>query len=104
VIFFSLSPLGERVVRPKAGPGVGVFQMVKYERPTIATSRARAMRKEMTDAERKLRFLLRSRRLGGAKFRRQAPIGPFIADFVVEADGGQHYELNRDRERDRWLT
>jgi very-short-patch-repair endonuclease len=85
--------------------------MVKYERPPLATSRARTMRKEMTDAERKLWFLLRSRRLGGAKFRRQAPIGPFIADFVclshkliVEADGGQHYELNRDRERDRWLS
>jgi very-short-patch-repair endonuclease len=84
--------------------------MVKYERPPLATSRARTMRREMTDAERKLWFLLRSRRLNGVKFRRQAPVGPFIADFVcfshkliVEADGGQHYEANKDDERDRWL-
>jgi len=68
------------------------------------------MRREMTDAERKLWFLLRDRRLASAKFRRQAPIGPYIADFVclrrkliVEADGGQHYESNRDVARDRWL-
>jgi very-short-patch-repair endonuclease len=68
------------------------------------------MRREMTDAEKKLWFLLRSRRFGGAKFRRQAPIGPFIADFVclssklvVEADGGQHYAPETDKDRDRWL-
>jgi very-short-patch-repair endonuclease len=69
------------------------------------------MRREMTDAEKKLWFLLRSRRLGGIKFRRQAPIGPFIADFVclsgkliVEADGGQHFASDRDADRDRWLA
>jgi very-short-patch-repair endonuclease len=66
------------------------------------------MRREMTDAERKLWFLLRSRRLGGSKFRRQAPVGPFIADFVclrskLIVDGGQHYTSDKDRERDRWL-
>ena len=56
--------------------------MVKYERPPLATSRARAMRRDMTDAERKLWLLLRDRRLDGAKFRRQAPVGLYIADFV----------------------
>lgn len=52
----------------------------------------------MTDAERKLWFALRSRQLSGMKFRRQKPVGPYIADFacaeaklVVEVDGGQHY-------------
>jgi very-short-patch-repair endonuclease len=35
----------------------------------------------MTDAERKLWFALRDRRLASIKFRRQAPMGPFIADF-----------------------
>jgi 2-isopropylmalate synthase len=66
------------------------------------------MRRDMTDAERKLWFLLRDRRLDGAKFRRQAPVGRYIADFVclrckliVEADGGQHYESMRDAVRDR---
>jgi very-short-patch-repair endonuclease len=85
--------------------------MVKYERPPFATSRARSMRREMTDAERKLWFLLRSRRLEDAKFRRQVPIGPFIADFVClgrklifEADGGQHFQSDHDIERDRWLS
>ena len=64
----------------------------------------------MTDAERKLWFLLRDRRFDGAKFRRQAPLGPYIADFVclrrkliVEADGGQHYGSAKDAVRDRWL-
>jgi very-short-patch-repair endonuclease len=68
------------------------------------------MRREMTDAERKLWFLLRDRRFAGAKFRRQAPIGRYIADFVclrgkliVEADGGQHSENKKDAARDRWL-
>ncbi len=85
--------------------------MVRYERPPLATDRARAMRREMTEAERKLWFLLRSRRLAGVKFRRQAPIGPFIADFVcldrkivVEADGGQHFASDTDARRDRWLA
>jgi very-short-patch-repair endonuclease len=85
--------------------------MVRYERPPLATKNARAMRREQTDAERKLWLLLRDRRLGGAKFRRQAPLGSYIADFIclrrkliVEADGGQHAENARDAERDRWLA
>ncbi|MDO8875240.1 MAG: DUF559 domain-containing protein [Pseudolabrys sp.] len=84
--------------------------MVEYERPPQSTTRARSMRREATDAERKLWLLLRDRRLGGAKFRRQAPVGRYIADFVclrlkliVEADGGQHAENRYDLERDRWL-
>jgi very-short-patch-repair endonuclease len=54
--------------------------------------------------------LLRDRRLGGVKFRRQVPIGPFIADFasighrlVVELDGGQHADSETDVRRDRFL-
>ena len=53
----------------------------------------------MTDAEAKLWSRLRDGRLLGTKFRRQVPIGRFIADFccrnpklVVEVDGGQHAE------------
>jgi very-short-patch-repair endonuclease len=64
----------------------------------------------MTDAERKLWTILRARQLGGAKFRRQQPIGPFIADFVcqearliVEADGGQHAENVGDVRRTAFL-
>jgi very-short-patch-repair endonuclease len=72
--------------------------------------RARALRVTMTDAERRLWSVLRSRRLQGYKFRRQRPIGPFIVDFaciehhlVVEADGGQHLESDYDARRAAWL-
>jgi very-short-patch-repair endonuclease len=64
----------------------------------------------MTDAERKLWSALRNRQLEDAKFRRQQPIGPFIADFVcqehrliVEADGGQHFESASDDRRTAFL-
>ncbi|WP_024279563.1 endonuclease domain-containing protein [Xanthobacter sp. 126] len=74
-------------------------------------SRARALRETMTDAERKLWQVLRDRRLEGAKFRRQMPVGPYVADFltfqhrlVVEADGGQHAESARDAVRDAYLA
>jgi very-short-patch-repair endonuclease len=59
--------------------------------------RARNLRRNQTDVERKLWYVLRSRQLGGFKFRRQQPVGPYIADFVcfergviVELDGSQH--------------
>jgi very-short-patch-repair endonuclease len=65
----------------------------------------------MTDAERKLWFALRDRRLVGTKFRRQVPIGRFIADFacyelrlIIEVDGGQHSQSVRDMRRDAWLS
>jgi very-short-patch-repair endonuclease len=68
------------------------------------------MRRIATDAERKLWFLLRDRRLDGIKFRRQVPFGPFILDFVcferrvvVEVDGGQHAESQTDNARDKKL-
>jgi very-short-patch-repair endonuclease len=59
--------------------------------------RARDLRKNATDAERHLWQRLRARRLGGYRFRRQVPVGGYIADFlcpelklIVELDGGQH--------------
>ena len=71
---------------------------------------ARRLRKVMTDAERKLWSLLRNRKLTGLKFRRQVPVGPYVADFlsfqarlIIEADGGQHADSLRDAERDAWF-
>lgn len=68
------------------------------------------MRREMTEAEDKLWRELRSRRLDRIKFRRQVPIGPYIADFacldarlIVELDGTQHAESRRDAIRDAEL-
>jgi len=72
---------------------------------------ARALRQRSTDAERIMWRLLRDRRLDGVKFRRQVPVGPFIADFasieyrlVIELDGGQHAESSFDARRDVFLT
>jgi very-short-patch-repair endonuclease len=69
------------------------------------------LRKNQTDAEQRLWKLLRAKRPEGWKFRRQFPIGCYIADFacpaarlIVEADGGQHSENAHDATRDRWLT
>jgi very-short-patch-repair endonuclease len=62
-----------------------------------AHARARSLRQSMTEAERRLWQILRSHQMTGYKFRRQVPIGRYIADFVchearliVEIDGGQH--------------
>jgi very-short-patch-repair endonuclease len=75
----------------------------------LLTKRARELRAAMTDAERALWRALRSRQ-AGVRFRRQAPLGPFIVDFVclerklvVEVDGGQHAESEYDAQRDGWL-
>jgi very-short-patch-repair endonuclease len=61
---------------------------------------ARKLRRNSTDAEARLWYYLRSRRFDGAKFIRQFPIGPYIADFAcrdarlaIELDGGQHNEV-----------
>ena len=60
---------------------------------------ARELRRNATDAERRVWSYLRGGRLGGHAFRRQHPVGDYIADFycyaaklVVELDGGQHAE------------
>ena len=72
---------------------------------------ARNLRKRSTDAENTIWKYLRANRLKGLKFRRQAPIGRYIADFVchekkviIELDGGQHSEKpEEDQARDEWF-
>ena len=76
--------------------------------------RARVLRWDMTDDERRLWALLRRKQLAGYRFRRQHPMGTYIADFfcpsaklIVELDGGQHSEdeqMHRDEIRTRWLA
>src|SRR5262245_26351469 len=73
--------------------------------------RARRLRRDSTIPERILWGLLRGGRLGGLKFRRQHPLGPFIADFychehklVVELDGMSHDgRAEADRRRESYL-
>jgi very-short-patch-repair endonuclease len=73
---------------------------------------AQQLRRAPTDAESKLWYLLRSLKPLGMHFRRQAPIGIYIADFawhagkiVVELDGSQHADERKcyDAQRTRWL-
>src|SRR5262245_16073058 len=78
--------------------------MARY--PSLQKSRARKLRRKLTDVENKLWSQLRGRQLSGVKFRRQHPIGPFIVDFccverglVVELDGSQHAERRAADER-----
>lgn len=132
------SPLaGEDAARSAAGEGLGGMAGLKpagsrgpspgrslRSRPTspargegegapgdrVLVTRARGLRARMTNAERKLWYALRDRRFAGFKFRRQVPVGPFIADFVcfserlvIEVDGGQHAGSLRDKRRDRWF-
>ena len=74
--------------------------------------KARRLRRERTEAERKLWSHLRAKKLG-VHFRKQAPFGPYILDFlcikarlVVAVDGSQHYTeegMRRDAKRDTYL-
>ncbi|HXV24876.1 MAG TPA: DUF559 domain-containing protein [Alphaproteobacteria bacterium] len=77
--------------------------------PRDLITRARQMRREPTEAERRLWSKLRNHGLG-VRFVRQLPIGPYIADFacraarlVVELDGGQHGS-EYDKRRDTYLA
>ena len=71
---------------------------------------AKKLRINSTDTEKYLWKYLRGRQFEGIKFRRQHPIGKYIADFIslerkiiIEVDGGQHLENKKDKLRDRWL-
>lgn len=75
-------------------------------------SRARILRKtKMTNAEQLLWNEIRAHRLYGLKFRRQIPLGPYIADFlciekklIIELDGKSHEERKSyDERRTKYL-
>lgn len=82
----------------------------KYTKSLIQN--ARRLRRDMTDAERKLWNVLRGNPLR-TRFRRQVPFGKYILDFYchtlklnIELDGSQHYTeegMKKDIDRDRWL-
>ena len=71
---------------------------------------ARALRRNMTEAEHHLWRHLCRRQLLGQRFRRQHPLGPYIVDFVciekrlvIEVDGSQHLESPDDARREMWM-
>ncbi|WP_080921495.1 endonuclease domain-containing protein [Manganibacter manganicus] len=84
---------------------------MSHQKVPIANRRfARSMRREATEAENRLWHELRGRRLDRIKFRRQVPIGNYIADFaclnsrlIVEIDGSQHADSQGDQKRDAEL-
>ena len=77
----------------------------------LRQDRARRLRRDQTETEARLWDVLRGGRLGGWKWRRQTPVGPFIVDFlcleaavVVELDGGIHADkVEYDARRDAYL-
>lgn len=99
----SPSPLvGEGGGARSAAPGEGALPSVTF---------ARKLRENMTDAERRLWHALKDRRFVHLKFRRQVPMGIYVADFLsheamllVEVDGSQHVESETDRMRDAWFN
>jgi very-short-patch-repair endonuclease len=86
--------------------------MQRFNRTRSKTARARQLRRDMTDAEKKLWARLRGDQLG-ISFRRQNPIGPYVVDFVapsiglvIELDGDQHGSevgLAKDERRTAFL-
>ncbi len=75
------------------------------------TTNARRLRSNPTGAEKRLWSKIRNKQLAGHRFRRQAPIGPYVVDFfcpeqklIIELDGGQHAnQVEADTERTAWL-
>jgi very-short-patch-repair endonuclease len=79
----------------------------------IRRAAAKRLRANTTPHQRMLWRAIKDLPLEGSHFRRQAPIGPYIVDFllparrlIIELDGGHHNEddiAERDRERQGWL-
>ncbi|TVQ64345.1 MAG: DUF559 domain-containing protein [Phycisphaerales bacterium] len=83
------------------------------EKPPVPLERQTRLRRPLSPPEALLWTKVRNRQLAGLKFRRQHPLGPYIADFycaaaklVVELDGQQHgreEHRGHDARRDAWL-
>ena len=112
-------PQGERVKAndrtlpsPLVGEGGDARSALTGEGAAGRTLRfAKQLRKNMTDAETRLWHELRAKRFESYKFKRQVPIGKYIADFaclthklIVEVDGSQHEGSNKDVTRDLWFN
>jgi very-short-patch-repair endonuclease len=90
---------------------VGVRTPEQYNRTRTKTARARRLRRESTEVEKRLWSKLRDGRLDGLSFRRQHPAGPYVLDFYcpelrlsIELDGSQHQQTEtRDAKRTAWL-
>ena len=105
------SPQSSRWGETGAPPPPRPWLDVKRQYTAKALGHAQAMRQSRTNAEGLLWHYLRNKQLGGYRFRRQQPIGPYIADFaclpeklLIELDGSQHANPNApDEQRDQFL-
>ena len=87
-----------------------------YNAKSHIFERAKMLRKNMTESEKKMWEVLKEKKVLGLRFRPQHPIDIFIADFychplklVVEVDGGIHkskdqaeYDIGREAELNEW--
>ncbi len=95
-----------------AAQPVGADGGSRFNRTTLKTQRARRLRRDVTEVERRLWRKLRGAQIDGASFRRQHPAGIRIFDFycstlrlAIELDGGQHAAAaTRERARDELLS
>src|SRR5262245_43451494 len=104
------SPWKGEVDREAAGRG----SSSRFSRSNEMTRRARHLRSNQTDAERRLWQSLRRNQLNNLGFRRQHPVGRYTLDFycsslklAIELDGGQHAERRQeflDQKRTLWLA
>ena len=105
------SPQASRWGESGAAPPPRPWPDVRRQYTAKTLYHAQAMRQSQTNAEGLLWHYLRNEQLGGYKFRRQQPIGPYVADFaclpeklLIELDGGQHADPNApDEQRDQFL-
>lgn len=107
-----MSALIDKGTNPNSPPLQGRGKGWGLSREQLATlkQRARDMRNDPTEPEKRLWFRLSGSQLGGFKFRRQEIIGRAIVDFycpsarlVVEVDGDTHADLDKDARRDAYL-
>jgi very-short-patch-repair endonuclease len=83
----------------------------KYRTTSETLARARRLRRDMTEAEKKLWYRIRQGQLDGYQFRKQVPLDPYILDFAclrkklaLEVDGSQHAEISAaEVRRNRFL-
>jgi very-short-patch-repair endonuclease len=101
------SPATRERARERAAPKARMASAT----PRTLLKNAKNLRSHQTDAEQRLWYHLRAHRFLGLKFKRQKPIGPYIADFIceshrlaIEVDGGQHNEHEAyDKRRTAYL-
>jgi cyclase len=93
----------------KSDDGTRIANLFKGSAPSVF-EKAKYLRKETTDAEKELWYVLRNKKINKNKFRRQHPFSCYIADFycherklVIEIDGDYHSE-EEQKELDKLRT